>query len=588
MAENKTKMMGFVHFNGTKAQFIEKGYESTYANAIVFIKGDAEGHGSAIYTHSKYYASIAELEAVVGNLSSLQQSFDNLKVIKGIKVNGGDPLVSTSHDGIINFTSDSPVVSLSTDPTGVKISLDSTFVNKVNSAATKESVDNIENVILPAHDTRMGNIEKSVSDLTKKHDDEIAAQNTLNGTFATKNDLNGVDSRVQTLESAITTKVEQEAYNTKVAELTKAIADNSTADQAKAAQLADAAQAAAEKHADDLNSAMDIRMDSAEAALIVLNGEATTAGSVKKALADANTYTDNKVEAINSAASTLTNRVKTNEDNIAALQEFISGSEGEDLDSRINAAIEAFAGIADNDKVIENVVELIEYVSGVDGSEPLANVIAQVNSNKAALDSLNTGANSVDKKIEAAVEALETADANLQSSINGLTSQMGEGTVDSRISTAKTEAQNYAAGLVNALDVTDTAVANKYVSAVSQADGKITVTRADLPTYTLVTGDNNGQVKFNGTNVAVQGLKSAAYTEVSDYATAAQGAKADSAYQKAAAGIPLTDLTAGVQASLAKADAAAPQATTYTKDEVNTIKTNLEAACAAMWVWEEL
>lgn len=40
--------------------------------------------------------------------------------------------------------------------------------------------------------------------------------------------------------------------------------------------------------------------------------------------------------------------------------------------------------------------------------------------------------------------------------------------------------------LINTLDVTDTAVANNYVSAVSQTDGKIKVTRAALPDYTDV------------------------------------------------------------------------------------------------------
>ena len=39
---------------------------------------------------------------------------------------------------------------------------------------------------------------------------------------------------------------------------------------------------------------------------------------------------------------------------------------------------------------------------------------------------------------------------------------------------------------IAALDVTDTAVSGKYVSAVSQVDGQISVTRADLPDYSLV------------------------------------------------------------------------------------------------------
>ena len=59
--------------------------------------------------------------------------------------------------------------------------------------------------------------------------------------------------------------------------------------------------------------------------------------------------------------------------------------------------------------------------------------------------------------------------------------------------------------------------------------------------------------------------------KATDFATAAQGAKADSAYQKPSGGIPASDLSSAVQTSLGKADAAAPQATTYTKTEVNNL-----------------
>lgn len=75
-----------------------------------------------------------------------------------------------------------------------------------------------------------------------------------------------------------------------------------------------------------------------------------------------------------------------------------------------------------------------------------------------------------------------------------------------------------------------------------------------------------------------------------NYATAAQGAKADTAYQKPADGISSADLSEAVNASLAKADAAAPQATTYTKIEVDTKLTGYytKAEVDAMWAWEEL
>lgn len=98
---------------------------------------------------------------------------------------------------------------------------------------------------------------------------------------------------------------------------------------------------------------------------------------------------------------------------------------------------------------------------------------------------------------------------------------------------AETRAKSYADGLIAGLDVTDAAVAGQYVSAVNEVDGKIEVSRETLPTYTLATGDNNGTVKFNGTEVAVKGLGSAAYKAEGDFATAAQGALAATALQAA-------------------------------------------------------
>ena len=63
---------------------------------------------------------------------------------------------------------------------------------------------------------------------------------------------------------------------------------------------------------------------------------------------------------------------------------------------------------------------------------------------------------------------------------------------------------------IEALDVPDEAVAGEYVSRVKQVDGKIEVDRVALPTYTLAEGTANGTVKFNGTDVKVHGLGSAA------------------------------------------------------------------------------
>ena len=59
---------------------------------------------------------------------------------------------------------------------------------------------------------------------------------------------------------------------------------------------------------------------------------------------------------------------------------------------------------------------------------------------------------------------------------------------------------------------------------------------------------------------------------IEDLSTIRSGAAAGAtAYQKPGTGIPASDLASGVQSSLQKADAAAPQSNTYTKGEVDTL-----------------
>ena len=96
------------------------------------------------------------------------------------------------------------------------------------------------------------------------------------------------------------------------------------------------------------------------------------------------------------------------------------------------------------------------------------------------------------------------------------------------------EAAGAAAAAIAALDKTDSAQEGQYVSAVSQENGVITVTRAALPTAPEITeGGTNGTIAVGDEDVPVHGLGSAAYTDSGAYATAAQGALADTALQKA-------------------------------------------------------
>lgn len=87
---------------------------------------------------------------------------------------------------------------------------------------------------------------------------------------------------------------------------------------------------------------------------------------------------------------------------------------------------------------------------------------------------------------------------------------------------------------------------------------------------------SNGTVNFTMNNNqltgTVYGLGTAAYTASTAYATASQGSKADSAYQKPSDGIPASDLASAVQTSLGKANSAL-QESSISKGETNgTIK----------------
>lgn len=133
-----------------------------------------------------------------------------------------------------------------------------------------------------------------------------------------------------------------------------------------------------------------------------------------------------------------------------------------------------------------------------------------------------------------------------------LTNYYDKNTIDAKLNTNSTNDQKYAkeyadslaknyeaAGtaesLIEELDVIDTAVTGQYVSAVSETNGKISVTRADLPTYTLQSGSANGTVAFNGADIAVTGLGSAAYTDSKNYDSAGAAATAKSEAIAAAA-----------------------------------------------------
>ena len=127
------------------------------------------------------------------------------------------------------------------------------------------------------------------------------------------------------------------------------------------------------------------------------------------------------------------------------------------VNTRVAAIETLIGGAEDADTKINTVKEVLEWFTDVQETDKGAQLIADVAANKTAIGTRAEGSNHATglyKEIEDAKAAAIAA--------------------------------NTAA--IEALDVTDTAEAGKYVSAVSQTDGKITVTRAALPTLSVKTG----------------------------------------------------------------------------------------------------
>ena len=221
------------------------------------------------------------------------------------------------------------------------------------------------------------------------------------------------------------------------------------------------------------------------------------------------------------------------------------------LDTRVTN-IETLIGDAQNpdeDKVINKVTEVIDWFKDVSETEKGATLISDVAANKTAIGTKTVeNSNSIYKRIED-LEAKKhtksdvTADAGKcvsgihvdengaltidqaelsAGNINATAIVAGDDTVavegdkvasqiESLAKSIKTATKS-ADDAIKALDVTDTAVEEKYVSAVSEEDGKITVTRADLPTLSVKTGSeqfaavNNHEVEIKTTALNTVGL----------------------------------------------------------------------------------
>lgn len=591
----------FVRYSGNVAAFKAAGLDTTYANSIVFI-----GDGEAIFAKGKYYGDVKEaLASLEGNHEALQNQVNALKYFSKIS-DGTNTATVANAEGTITIQGEDPAITTKIDPTGIKVGLSQDFKDEVlvNLPADIKAVDDKlgEKGAAAASGSdatafgRIKNLETIVAGLTGEEGGEVESVDAKITKAINDLDVAEISGDYIKAVKQVDGKIEATVGTFKFDEA-------GAADAAKSAVIGASGDAST---ADTIYGAKKYAEEKANAAKSGAEATASADATAKanQALADAKTYVGEEIAKLDAnVTSAETGKVKVQVVEVDGKITEVHVTESDIASAEVLAAVKSdvdyFLGSAlnkDNAEAVKDTLkEIQDYIdSDVQGA---AGMTASIKEAKDAADAAQAAADKAQGEVDALegvvadIEAVANAAAtqaalteeinrakkaegdnaaaikaiaddylvgqdrtDLEGMINGKVAQSAYDTKMAELAKADTDnlaaAKEYADGLVNALDVTDAAVAGQYVSAVGQADGKISVTRTNLPTYTLATGSANGTVALNGVDAAVKGLGSAAYTEASAYATAAQGAKAD---------------------------AAAPQATTYTKEEVD-----------AFWAWEEL
>ena len=264
-------------------------------------------------------------------------------------------------------------------------------------------------------------------------------------------------------------------------------------------------------------SAVTARLDTIDGKLAVIEGEGE--GSIKKALADAKAYTDALANGQVNTNKLAIETLKTDKaDKAASLTGYgiLDAYTKTETDTAINTAIAGAAHLKRTivevlpgvDAADEHTIYMIKKTSGAGDKQPYDEYMLIVSGGTKTFEKIG------DSTVDLTDYALKTE---------------VEKAKQDAVDTAGTNADTKILTAVQALDVEDAAVKDQYVSQVVETDGKIAVTRVELPVKSVTEGSANGTIAVNGTDINVHGLGSAAYVGTETFATAEQGGKAEQA-----------------------------------------------------------
>ena len=536
----------FKVYQGTLTAFKASALPTSYASNIVLIAGDASGKDSAIYANGKYYAATSEALSALKYFSTISA--------------GGVTATAAGPNGTLNFSADDPAsVSVKVDSTGVHFALTDAFKLLVNNAVQQSevsttggankivktndkgvvTVDNIsagdiytgkvtvdEHIRFDVYDEDWGHPDASGDKhfASTEHVEDVRAG--LVGTDADTKDSNTIIGAK---------KYADDKLNIAIGGANEALIGSSS-DTTAADTIWGAKNYGAQKAED------------AKAAVIGASGDAATANTVYGAKKHAEEKAATaKSEAIADATTKYGGheaRIKANEDAIVVL----NGSGDGSVQKQVADAIAGVVASAPAD--FDTLKEIADYIaSDKTGAAELSNRIA---ANEKAIT----------ETIPATYVKLEDVSTSADSE-----------------TIVKRDNRNRIG--IHGFEVSDEERAGVWDFHEHEDADYVFASQEDIQ---AAKSEVIGKDTDIATSDTVKGAKKYADSLAGNYATSAQGAKADSAYQKPAAGIPKSDLASAVQTSLGKADSAYQKASTGIPkaDLASAVQTSLGKADSAL------
>lgn len=510
----------FVKFSGTKEQFIAKGYPTTYQDKIVFI-----GNGECIFTRGMYFANFNELiTAYVAGMNFL----------KGVTVDGTSYNAAAGGGYVAFEATDPAIVGVNVNQGKITIGLTTTFLNNITNLGTEITNIKRDYATTSAMNTAIGDAKTELKGGTSDTD-----------TSAT---IAGAKKYADKVTGELALRLVGEGSNSE---------DNSIAGaKAYADKVSGEALDEAKEYAEGKASAAETNAKGyADAKKSEVIGTANDASSVDT-IKGVRKYVEEKTANIASDS-----RVQGVEDRVKAIEDdYLVAQDKTDLTGLINTEkgrVDVLVG-SDSGKSARAIVQ--DEVAKQLTSENISDSFDTLKEIAEWLSSHPEDVTAMNEAIEAnadAIEVLNGADTvegsvakTVKDAVNTVRGWVSEGyatkdQVNAKYTKPSTgiPTSDLASGIVTSLGKADTAY-QKATAGIPKTDLESGVQTslglADSAVQKVETGTSNGTIKVDGTDVAVKGLGSAAYTASTNYATSTQGGYANSALQTVGAGDYIT------------------------------------------------